>query len=128
MAKPLIQLKDVTRHYVNGEVVTRALRGVSFDIKAGEFIAIMGPSGSGKSTLMHIMGFLDSLTNGSYIFDGRSVPGLSDDALAKMRQDKVGFVFQSFNLLQKSTVLNNVLLPTVYGGLPKELLLRWMGK
>jgi putative ABC transport system ATP-binding protein len=115
----LIQLKDITRHYTNGEVTTRALNGVSFDIDSGEFVAIMGPSGSGKSTLMHLMGFLDTFTSGSYLFDGKSTQDLDDEELAKMRQDKVGFVFQAFNLLQKSTVLNNVLLPTVYGGLPK---------
>lgn len=120
MSKPLIQLKDVTRHFVNGDVVTRALRGVSFDIEAGEFVAIMGPSGSGKSTMMHIMGFLDTLTDGTYIFDGVDVSALTEDKLAKLRQDKVGFVFQAFNLLTKSTVRTNVLLPLVYGSLSKN--------
>ena len=120
MAKPLIQLENVTREYVNGDVVTPALRGVTFDVEPGEYIAIMGPSGSGKSTLMHIMGFLDSLTAGTYHFEGEDVTQFEDNQLARLRRDRVGFVFQSFNLLQKSTVLNNVLLPTVYGSLPKK--------
>jgi putative ABC transport system ATP-binding protein len=120
MSNALIQLKDVKRHYVNGDVVTRALRGVTFDIEEGEFVAIMGPSGSGKSTMMHIIGFLDQLTGGTYHFDGTDVGLLSDDELAIMRRSKVGFVFQAFNLLQKSTVLSNVMLPVVYSGVPKK--------
>jgi len=113
----LFDLKNVSRDYVNGEVVTRALRGVTIDIDAGEFVAIMGPSGSGKSTLMHIMGFLDVHTGGEYFFDGRDVANLSETDLARLRQDKVGFVFQAFNLLAKSTVAQNVMLPLVYGSL-----------
>ncbi len=119
MSSPLIQLKNIKRHYVNGDVVTRALRGVTFNIEEGEFIAIMGPSGSGKSTMMHIIGFLDQHTEGEYLFDGTNVGELEDDDLAIMRRSKVGFVFQAFNLLQKSTVLANVMLPVVYSGLPK---------
>jgi putative ABC transport system ATP-binding protein len=115
----LFSLKDVSRDYVNGEVVTRALRGVSVEINSGEFLAIMGPSGSGKSTLMHILGFLDTHTGGEYIFDGKNVSGLSEIELAKLRQDKVGFVFQAFNLLSKSTVVQNVMLPLVYGSFSK---------
>ncbi len=111
----LFSLKDVSRDYVNGEVVTRALRGVSVEIEKGEFLAIMGPSGSGKSTLMHILGFLDTHTGGDYFFNGKNVNGLSEVELAKLRQDKVGFVFQAFNLLSKSTVVQNVMLPLVYG-------------
>ncbi len=113
----LFDLKNVSRDYVNGEVVTRALRGVTLDIEEGEFVAIMGPSGSGKSTLMHIMGFLDVHTGGNYMFDGRDVAKLSETELARLRQDKVGFVFQAFNLLAKSTVAQNVMLPLVYGSL-----------
>jgi len=120
MDKSLIQLENVTREYVNGDVVTPALRGVTFDVGEGEFIAIMGPSGSGKSTLMHIMGFLDTLSAGTYHFEGSDVTTLEDDQLARLRRDRVGFVFQSFNLLQKSTVLSNVMLPTAYGGLPHK--------
>jgi putative ABC transport system ATP-binding protein len=118
MTTPLIQFNGVTRDYVNGEVVTRALRGVTFSIQAGEFVAIMGPSGSGKSTAMHIMGFLDALTDGTYLFDRKNVTSFSEDELAKFRQDHVGFVFQAFNLLKKSTVYQNIMLPLVYGTLP----------
>ena len=113
----LFSLKDVSRDYVNGEVVTRALRGVSVEIKKGEFLAIMGPSGSGKSTMMHILGFLDTHTGGEYFFDGKDVSGLTETELAKLRQDSVGFVFQAFNLLSKSTVSQNIMLPLVYGDL-----------
>lgn len=115
--QPLAQFTDLTRDFVNGDVVTRALRGVTFSIEAGEFVAIMGPSGSGKSTLMHIMGFLDQHTNGTYLFEGKDVDGFSEEQLAKLRQDKVGFVFQAFNLLTKSTVYQNIMLPLVYGDL-----------
>lgn len=103
---------------MNGEVVTQALRGVTFEITSGEFVAIMGPSGSGKSTLMHILGFLDAFTNGSYFFEGVDVKSFSQDKLAKFRQDKAGFIFQSFNLLSKSTVYQNIMLPLMYGRLP----------
>jgi putative ABC transport system ATP-binding protein len=129
MAKqPLAQFTDLTRDFVNGDVVTRALRGVTFSIEAGEFVAIMGPSGSGKSTLMHIMGFLDEHTNGTYLFEGKDVGGFSEQELAKLRQDKVGFVFQAFNLLAKSTVYQNIMLPLVYGDLSgKERDQRVMG-
>lgn len=121
MAVPLITCTDLTRDYVNGEVVTQALRGVTFEIQSGEFVAIMGPSGSGKSTLMHILGFLDSFTDGSYLFEGKDVREFSGDAVAKFRQDKVGFIFQAFNLLSKSTVYQNIMLPLVYGFLsPSE--------
>jgi putative ABC transport system ATP-binding protein len=118
--QPLAQFTDLTRDFVNGDVVTRALRGVTFSIAAGEFVAIMGPSGSGKSTLMHIMGFLDQHTNGTYLFEGKDVDGFSEEQLAKLRQDKVGFVFQAFNLLTKSTVYQNIMLPLVYGDLSSK--------
>lgn len=119
MTTPLIQFNGVTRDYVNGEVVTRALRGVTFSIEAGGVVAIMGPSGSGKSTTMHIMGFLDTLTDGTYLFDQKNVISFTEDELAKFRQDQVGFVFQAFNLLQKSTVYQNIMLPLVYGTLSR---------
>ena len=117
---PMIRMEDVHREYVNGEVVTPALQGVTFDIEEGEFVAIMGPSGSGKSTAMHIMGFLDVLTRGTYLFQGVDVSKLSDAQLARKRRNAVGFVFQAFNLLQKSTVFENVMLPTLYAGLPPD--------
>ncbi len=115
MPTPLIQIKNLTRDYINGEVVTQALRGVSLEVQPGEFVAIMGPSGSGKSTLMQILGFLDSFTNGSYFFEGVDAKSFSENQLAKFRQDRVGFIFQAFNLLSKSTVYQNIMLPLVYG-------------
>ncbi len=120
MPVPLIQFQNVTKEFVNGEVVTPAIRGVTFSIEKGEFISIMGPSGSGKSTLMHIMGFLDVLTSGVYLFEGKDVSRLSEDELALMRRKEVGFIFQTFNLLAKSTVMDNVILPMVYAGISKS--------
>jgi len=110
----LISVKDLKKDFVNDEVVTPVLKGVTFDIDKGEFVSIMGPSGSGKSTMMHILSFLDKPTGGSYFFEGRDVSQLSDDELAEMRSKKVGFIFQSFNLLNRSSVLENVVLPLVY--------------
>lgn len=110
----MIEIKDVTKTYNNGDVETRALRKVSFSINDGEFVAIMGPSGSGKSTLMHILGALDTPTSGKYFLDSHDVSRLSDDELADIRKNKIGFVFQSFNLLPRTTVLKNVMLPLVY--------------
>jgi putative ABC transport system ATP-binding protein len=112
----MIECKDIKKTYINGEVKTEALRDISFTIKDGEFIAIMGPSGSGKSTLMHILGALDTPTSGKYFLDGEDVSKLSDDELADIRGRKIGFVFQSFNLLSRATVLRNVMLPLVYKG------------
>lgn len=114
----LISIKDLKKDYYNDEVVTPVLKGVTFDIKKGEFVSIMGPSGSGKSTLMHILSFLDKPTGGKYFFEDRDVSELSDDELAEMRSKKVGFIFQSFNLLNRSSVLENVILPLVYTGIP----------
>jgi putative ABC transport system ATP-binding protein len=110
----LISVKDLKKNFVNDEVITPVLKGVTFDIKKGEFVSIMGPSGSGKSTLMHILSFLDKLTEGTYFFEDRDVSKLDDDQLAEMRSKKVGFIFQSFNLLNRSSVLENVMLPLVY--------------
>src|SRR3989338_6975209 len=114
----MIEVRNITKTYVHGTVQTTALKNVSFAIHDGEFVAIMGPSGSGKSTLMHILGCLDTPTSGDYILDGRNVGELSDDELADIRHEKIGFVFQSFNLLPRATVLRNVALPLVYAETP----------
>ncbi|MDO8582159.1 MAG: ABC transporter ATP-binding protein [bacterium] len=116
----MIAIKDVVKTYTTGAVAFQALKGVSFTINDGEFVAIMGPSGSGKSTLMHILGCLDTPTSGSYLLDGKDVAKFSDDELADIRKDKIGFVFQSFNLLPRATVLRNVMLPLVYAGVARE--------
>ena len=110
----LFEVKNLTKDYGEGELVTHVLRGISFRVEIGEFISIMGPSGSGKSTLMHILGFLDKASTGTYSFEGKDVTKLTDDQLALMRNQKIGFVFQSFNLLPRTTVLENVMLPLVY--------------
>ena len=112
----MIEVKNITKTYGLGETAFQALRGVSFSIEDGEFVAVMGPSGSGKSTLMHILGCLDTPTSGSYVLDGRDVSTLPDDELAALRKNKIGFVFQQFNLLPRTTVLRNVMLPLVYAG------------
>ncbi len=112
----LIKVIDLKKDYTNEEVVTEVLRDIDFDIKAGEFVAIMGPSGSGKSTLLHILGFLDRPTAGKYYFEGEDITTFDDKKLAMLRNKKVGFVFQSFNLLPKTTVLENVMLPLIYNG------------
>ena len=113
----MIEVKNITKTYDTGGELFEAVKGVSFSIKDGDFVAIMGPSGSGKSTLMHILGALDSPTSGTYFLDGKDVSTLSDDELADIRRDKIGFVFQSFNLLPRTTVLRNVSLPLVYEGI-----------
>ena len=112
----MIEIKNINKTYGSGETAFSALKGVSFTIKDGEFVAIMGPSGSGKSTLMHILGCLDTPTSGTYFLDGKDVSKFSDEELADIRKDKIGFVFQSFNLLPRTTVLRNVMLPLVYAG------------
>jgi putative ABC transport system ATP-binding protein len=110
----MIEITNITKTFQTGDVPFQALRGVGFVIHDGEFVAIMGPSGSGKSTLMHILGALDTPTSGTYFLDGKDVSELSDDELADIRKNKIGFVFQSFNLLPRTTVLRNVILPLMY--------------
>jgi putative ABC transport system ATP-binding protein len=117
----MIEIKDITKTYSTGDVAFTALRGVSFTINDGEYVAIMGPSGSGKSTLMHILGALDTPTSGTYLLDGQDVSTLSEDELADIRKDKIGFVFQAFNLLPRTTVLRNVEIPLVYEGLSHKI-------
>ena len=112
----LIELKNIVKNYDNGGVITKVLRGVNLQVDEGEFVAIMGPSGSGKSTLMHTIGFLDRPTTGEYLFDGENTEGFNDDELARIRNNRIGFVFQSFNLLPRTTVLDNVMLPLLYSG------------
>ncbi len=112
----MIEINDITKTYGTGDTAFQALKGVSFKIEDGEFVAIMGPSGSGKSTLMHILGCLDTPTSGNYFLDAKDVSKLDDEELADIRKDKIGFVFQSFNLLPRTTVLRNVMLPLVYAG------------
>ncbi len=116
----MIEVKNITKTYDDGDAGYQALKGVSFRIDDGEFVAIMGPSGSGKSTLMHILGCLDTPTSGTYFLDGKDVSKLSDDELAQIRKDKIGFVFQAFNLLPRTTVLRNAMLPLVYAEVPVE--------
>ena len=116
----MIEIEKISKTYQTGDVAFQALKDVSFEIKDGEFVAIMGPSGSGKSTLMHILGALDTPTSGKYHLDGKDVSRLSDDELAEIRRDKIGFVFQSFNLLPRTTVLRNVMLPLVYDQVPSD--------
>ncbi len=115
---PVISLTDVTKTYSNGKVVVRALRGVNLEIAEGEFIAVMGSSGSGKSTLMNILGCLDVQTGGRYLLDGIDIDALGSDEKAEIRSSKIGFVFQSFNLLARTTALENVELPLVYMNVP----------
>lgn len=116
----MIRLSNIIKEYTNGAETTRVLKDVSFEVKKGEFIAIMGPSGSGKSTLMHILGALDTPTSGTYTLDSQDVSALPADELARTRKAKIGFVFQAFHLLPRSTVLRNVALPLVYAGMERE--------
>jgi putative ABC transport system ATP-binding protein len=118
---PLIELKDVTKKYPLGDgEFYNALNGISLTVKQGEFIAIMGPSGSGKSTTMHIIGALDTPTHGTYLFAGKDISSYSEDQLADIRNREIGFVFQSFNLLPRTTVIKNVERPMIYGKVPEH--------
>lgn len=116
----MIDVSHISKIYKTEAFETIALDDVSFSIKKGEFVAIMGPSGSGKSTLMHILGALDLPTKGTYVLDGENVSNLTDDELADIRNRKIGFIFQAFNLLPRTTTMKNVMLPMMYAGIPKE--------
>jgi len=116
----IIKVANIEKVYKTGDVETKALDGVSFEINTGEFVAIMGPSGSGKSTLMHVLGALDLPTSGTYELDNHNVSSMSDDELADIRNKKIGFIFQAFNLLPRTTALKNVMLPMMYAGVSKN--------
>ena len=118
---PLIEVKNLEKIYQDDQTATPALDGVSFDINSGEFVAIMGPSGSGKSTLLHILGFLDRQSKGEYRFDGKTINDYSEEEVAHIRNKKMGFVFQAFNLLRRTSVLENVKLPLLYSGIKESL-------
>jgi putative ABC transport system ATP-binding protein len=117
---PIIETKSLTKTFGSNGVAVRALRGIDLTVERGEFLALIGPSGSGKSTLMAILGCLDSPTTGTYAFDGERVDGLSGADLARIRNQKIGFVFQLYNLLPKASVLRNVVLPMLYAGVPRK--------
>jgi putative ABC transport system ATP-binding protein len=115
----VIEIKNIAKKYVIGEVIVQALKSVSIDIDRNEYVAIMGPSGSGKSTLMNLVGCLDTPSSGSYVLNGTDVSKMEDDYLAEIRNKEIGFIFQTFNLLPRSTALENVTLPLIYAGVPK---------
>src|SRR5579862_5584910 len=117
---PLIETKDLWKTYVMGSEQIHALRGVSLSIERGEYVAIMGPSGSGKSTLMNLIGCLDTPSKGSYLLNGKQVSKMNDDELARIRNEEIGFVFQTFNLLPRATALHNVELPLIYAGVTSK--------
>lgn len=119
MEQPIINIKGITRDFPLGSEIVKVLKGIDLTINKGEYVALMGPSGSGKSTLMNILGCLDTPTGGSYILNGKDVSQMSDDELAGIRNKEIGFVFQTFNLLPRTTALDNVALPMVYAGYKK---------
>src|SRR5439155_15343720 len=116
----LIDIREITKVYEMGAQLVRALDGVSLEVDRGEYVAIMGPSGSGKSTLMNLIGCLDTPTSGSYVLNGREVAKMTDDELASIRNQEIGFVFQTFNLLPRTSALQQVELPLVYSGVPRK--------
>lgn len=116
----MLRVENLTKVYQNGEIEVKALNNISFTVEEGEMLAIMGPSGSGKSTLMHLLGCLDHPTSGDYYLNGRDVSSLNDDELAEIRNEYIGFVFQQFNLLSRTTVIHNVEVPLIYRGLKKK--------
>ncbi|WP_330442830.1 ABC transporter ATP-binding protein [Flavobacterium sp. C4GT6] len=119
MAQPIIDIKGITRNFPLGNEVVKVLKGIDLSINKGEYVALMGPSGSGKSTLMNLLGCLDTPTGGTYILNGKDVSKMSDNELAEIRNKEIGFVFQTFNLLPRTTALDNVALPMVYAGYKK---------
>lgn len=120
MSKPLIKISNIKRNFELGDEIVYVLKGIDLEINKGEYVALMGPSGSGKSTLMNLLGCLDTPTSGSYVLNGKDVSKMSDDELAEIRNKEIGFVFQTFNLLPRTTALDNVALPMIYAGYPKE--------
>ena len=118
--RTIIELNKITKNYVTGDIITHVLKGISITIKEGDFIAITGRSGSGKSTLMNILGLLDTPTSGKYILNGSPITKFNEDDLSKLRSKTIGFVFQSFNLLARSTTLENVVLPAIYAGISSK--------
>ncbi len=116
----IIEVKNLKKSYHDGETETKALDGVTFSVRRGEFLAIMGPSGSGKSTLLHVLGMLDDPTSGSFHFNGKNISSYSRDELAALRNNKLGFVFQAFNLLPRTSVLENAKLPLIYSDVPER--------
>ena len=120
MTHPIIQAKNLTKHYTVGSTIVRALDGLDIDIDKGSYIALMGPSGSGKSTLMNILGCLDTPSSGVYFLNNNDVSQVDDDSLAGIRNKEIGFIFQTFNLLPRYTALENVALPMIYAGIPKK--------
>jgi putative ABC transport system ATP-binding protein len=120
MAQPLIKITNIKRDFVLGSEIINVLKGIDLVINKGEYVALMGPSGSGKSTLMNLLGCLDTPTSGSYILNGKDVSQMHDDELAEIRNKEIGFVFQTFNLMPRTSALDNVALPMVYAGYPKS--------
>ncbi|MBF4518070.1 ABC transporter ATP-binding protein [Flavobacterium sp. ANB] len=120
MANPLIKITDIKRNFVLGNEIVYVLKGIDLEIKKGEYVALMGPSGSGKSTLMNLLGCLDTPTSGHYVLNGKDVSQMKDDELAGIRNKEIGFVFQTFNLLPRTTALDNVALPMIYAGYSKS--------